>query len=168
MCYFDSLFYQVGHGKHNENSRLIRFTATNCSTGLDVYAVNKKTGVDDENEDDEDDDKEVEVGADGRSTGSDEVEIFLGKVLPSPADGGESYNVFPSRVGQLFKLVTSSSSSSAKSEKKSRKEQQKKEEKKRFGMYYLLEDSTAGLSGNKESKARLKIPLDTFAVTCPN
>eukprot|EP01035_Chromulina_nebulosa_P023992 gene23992-31147_t len=147
------IFGQVGHGRYNEESRLIRFTAKNCSTGLDVYEVRQRAPGDFGDDDDEEEDA-LEVDAGGQSSKggkSGQIDVYVGYVLPSPTDGGESYNVFPSHVGQLFKLVTRPTGNS-----------------KRFGLYYQLSDSTASWSGGKKAKARRPIPLDTYAVTCPD
>ena len=86
-----------------------------------------------------------------------QTEVYIGHVLPSPTDGGESYNVFPSHVGQLFKLVTRPAAS-----------QQARGSGKSFGLYYELPDSTASWSGRTKAKARKDISLDTYAVTCPS
>ncbi len=60
---FGSMVNQVGHGRYNEDSRLIKFTAKNCPTGLDVYEVHQMAPGD--YDDDEED--AVEVDASGFS-----------------------------------------------------------------------------------------------------
>ena len=60
---FSSTVNQVGHGRYNEDSRLIKFTAKNCPTGLDVYEVHQMAPGD--YDDDEED--AVEVDASGLS-----------------------------------------------------------------------------------------------------
>lgn len=146
------VFAEVGHGKYNEDSRLVKFSSVNCPNDVEVYSVNENQSV------------EVDGNGESKENGGDidEELTFLGTISPSPSNGGASFKVLPGHVNQLFKLITlkplpTNTKTSSKG----------KSERKLLGMYFQLQDSTAGESGSRRARARRKIALDEYTITCP-
>lgn len=128
----------VGNGLYNMDSRLIRFIAINCRNPVEIFSY-----------------KEDEYNAisDPSILQTEEYrlkEYFVGSVPGGPAHGGETYAVFPARVYQSFKVTAKLSTG------------------RMLGMFYQLPDSTAGIKGTNKKKSKIKLPLDSYRITCPD
>lgn len=129
---------EVGNGKHNIESRLIRFVATNCRNPVEVYSYR------------EDAYEEVLDPSVFQSEDYLSREYFVGSVPAGSKPGQETLAVFPARVFQSFKLTTKLSSGRT------------------IGMFYQLPDSTSAIRGTAKVKAKIKLPLDTYEISCPD
>jgi hypothetical protein len=129
---------EVGNGEHNIDSRLIRFISINCQNSVEIYSYRNV------------DYQEI---ADPSIFQSDEFvskEYYLGSIPVKSASEDEAFSVFPAHVFQSFKLVTKLASGRS------------------MGMYYQIPDSVSAISGTPKMKAKIKLPLDTYRLTCPH
>lgn len=129
---------EVGNGEHNVDSRLIRFVAVNCRNSVDIHSYHDDLY------------REVDDPSIYQTKKYKDKEYFVGSVPGGSTEGEETYAVFPARVFQSFKLVTKLPSG------------------KMMGMFYQLPDSTDGIGGTAKIKAQIKLPLDTYWITCPS
>jgi hypothetical protein len=137
------IFGDVGVGRYNQHSRLVKFTAVGCSDTVYIHTSDAAvlgggiTG-------DDDDTSAPPVENDPNT----DFSRLVGEI-PSSGGGAGNFNPFKvlsSRVGQQFRLSTVLPSG------------------KRIGMLYQVPGSRASIS---KAAAVRKLSLDSFDISCP-